>query len=87
MAFFSTLNRNPKSYALGVIAAEYLLRLVPKGTHEYKKFIKPSELRALLAQNGFETIAIKGLEYNPLSNAVKISNNVDVNYMVACIKL
>ena len=87
LAFFSTLNRNPKSYALGVIAAEYLLRLVPKGTHEYKKFIKPSELRALLAQNGFETIAIKGLEYNPLSNAVKISNNVDVNYMVACIKL
>lgn len=85
-AFFSTLNRNLKSYALGVIAAEYILNLVPKGTHEYKKFIKPSEMRSLLSKYGFELSSIRGLEYNPLTQAVKLSNNVDINYMIACRK-
>ncbi len=86
MAFFSTINRNPKSYALGVLAAEYILNLIPKGTHEYKKFIKPSELRSLLSKHGFDVFAIKGIEYNPITEAVKLSNNVDINYMIACHK-
>jgi 2-polyprenyl-6-hydroxyphenyl methylase/3-demethylubiquinone-9 3-methyltransferase len=87
LAFFSTINRNPKSYALGVIAAEYIMNIIPRGTHEYKKFIKPSELSHLLSKHGFEIFVIKGMEYNPLTEVVKISNNVDINYMVACRKI
>ena len=87
VAFFSTLNRNLKSYLLGVIAAEYVLKLIPKGTHEYKKFIKPSELRGMLAKNGFIIEEIVGLEYNPLTKTVKTSHNVDVNYMLSCRKM
>lgn len=86
IAFFSTINRNPKSYALGVIAAEYILNLIPKGTHEYKKFIKPSELHSLLSKNGFEVFDIKGMEYNPITRTSRLSDNVDINYMVACRK-
>ena len=87
IAFFSTINRNPKSYALGVIAAEYILNLIPKGTHEYNKFIKPSELRKLLVKNGFEIFAIKGIEYNPITETASLTNNVDINYMFACRKI
>lgn len=86
MAFFSTLNRNWQSYALGVIAAEYLLKIVPKGTHDYKKFITPAELRAMLVSNGFELIAINGMDYNPINEQATITHNVNVNYMVACVK-
>lgn len=85
-AFFSTINRNVKSYALGVLVAEYMLNLLPKGTHEYKKFIKPSELRNMLSFHGLETFTIKGVLYNPITESVKLSNNVDINYMVACRK-
>lgn len=87
IAFFSTLNRNLKSYALGVIAAEYILKLVPTGTHDYTKFIKPAELRKLLVAHGFELIAINGIDYNPLTENFGISNNTDINYMIACRKI
>ncbi len=86
-AFFSTLNRNYKSYALGVIAAEYVLQLVPKGTHDFQKFIKPSELRQLLRQNCFELIALNGIDYNPITQNFGLGNNTDINYLVACQKI
>lgn len=83
LAFFSTLNRTLKSYALGVLAAEYILKLVPKGTHNYQQFIKPSELRTLLEQYGLNLIEIKGLNYNPFTHNANISNDASINYMVA----
>lgn len=86
VAFFSTLNRNASSYILGVLAAEYIFNLVPRGTHDYKKFIKPSELRIILERCGFELIAISGIDYNPLFNKVGLSNNTSINYLVACQK-
>ncbi len=86
-AFFSTLNRNLKSYILGILAAEYILKLLPAGTHEYKKFIKPFELRNMLIQNNLELIDIKGLSYNPLTKAAHISNDTSINYMVSCRKI
>ena len=81
--FFSTLNRNPKSYLFAIIGAEYVLRLLPKGTHEYAKFIKPSELIAFTRQAGLEMIEIKGMTYNPITQAYKLGEDVDVNYMIA----
>lgn len=86
IAFFSTLNRNLKSYALGVLAAEYILGLVPKGTHDYQKFIKPSELRGMLSLHKLEVIAIQGINYNPLTQNFGLINNTDINYIVACKK-
>ena len=85
-AFFSTLNRNLKSYILGVIAAEYVLKLLPRGTHEYKKFIKPSELNRLLTQSGFSAIDIAGIKYNPLTSTATLSKDIDVSYILACKK-
>ncbi len=82
--FFSTLNRNPKAYLFAVIGAEYLLKLLPRGTHDYAKFIKPSELARFCRQAGLEVAGYKGLEYNPLSRAYSLGDNVDVNYMVHC---
>jgi len=87
MAFFSTLNRNYKSYALGIIAAEYLLKLVPTGTHDYGKFIKPSELRRMLNSHGLEIIAINGINYNPLTQNFGLSEDASINYLVACQKI
>ena len=87
IAFFSTLNRNFKSYALGVFAAEYLLNLVPKGTHDFKKFIRPAELRKILHNHGFEVIALNGIDYNPFSQNFGLGNNTDINYLVACKKV
>jgi 2-polyprenyl-6-hydroxyphenyl methylase/3-demethylubiquinone-9 3-methyltransferase len=84
--FFSTLNRSPKSYLFAIIGAEYLLKLLPKGTHEYAKFIKPSELVAFTRQVGLEMIGIKGLSYNPLTQVYSLSDDVDVNYMIAVSK-
>jgi len=81
--FFSTLNRSPKSYLFAIIGAEYILKLLPKGTHEYSKFIKPSELVAFTRNAGLETIGIKGLSYNPLTQVYSLSDDVDVNYMIA----
>ena len=87
MAFFSTLNRNASSYLLGVVAAEYVFNLVPRGTHDYKKFIKPAELRVILNRCGFELIAISGIDYNPLMNKFGLGSNTTINYLVACHKI
>lgn len=84
MAFFSTLNRTFKGYTLGVLAAEYILKLVPKGTHNYEQFIKPSELRAMLLQYNLNILDIKGLDYNPFNSSAAISHDTSINYMVAC---
>ena len=81
--FFSTLNRSPKSYLFAIIGAEYLLRLLPKGTHEYAKFIKPSELVAFTRQADLEMIGIKGMSYNPITQVYSLGEDVGVNYMVA----
>lgn len=81
--FFSTLNRNPKSYALAILGAEYVLSLLPRGTHEYRKFIKPSELSAWCRQHGLELRHQTGLTYNPLSRRYRlVPHDVSVNYMV-----
>jgi 2-polyprenyl-6-hydroxyphenyl methylase/3-demethylubiquinone-9 3-methyltransferase len=84
--FFSTLNRSPKSYLFAIIGAEYILRLLPKGTHEYTKFIKPSELVAFTRQAGLEMISIKGMSYNPFTQVYSLGEDVDVNYMIAVYK-
>jgi 2-polyprenyl-6-hydroxyphenyl methylase/3-demethylubiquinone-9 3-methyltransferase len=81
--FFSTLNRNPKSYLFAIIGAEYILRLLPKGTHEYAKFIKPSELVAFTRAAGLEMLGMKGLSYNPITQVYSLNEDVDVNYMIA----
>lgn len=80
--FFSTINRNPKAYLHAVIGAEYLLQLLPKGTHEYEKFIKPSELSAWARQAGLDVLALKGMTYNPLNKRYKLESDVSVNYIV-----
>ncbi|MBY0238856.1 MAG: bifunctional 2-polyprenyl-6-hydroxyphenol methylase/3-demethylubiquinol 3-O-methyltransferase UbiG [Burkholderiaceae bacterium] len=85
--FFSTLNRNPKSYLFAVIGAEYVLRLLPKGTHDYAKFITPSELSQYIRNAGLQVDGLKGLGYNPLSKIYSLNDNTDVNYMVACTRL
>jgi 2-polyprenyl-6-hydroxyphenyl methylase/3-demethylubiquinone-9 3-methyltransferase len=82
--FFATLNRNPKSYLFAIIGAEYLLRLLPPGTHDYARFIRPSELDRWIRAAGLHTVDITGLNYNPLTRHYRLSNDVDVNYMMAC---
>lgn len=84
--FFSTLNRNIKSYLHAIIAAEYLLKMLPKGTHDFKKFIAPSELVRMCRQAHLETVTLKGLTYNPITQQYAFSDQVDVNYMIACRK-
>lgn len=81
--FFSTINRNPKSYLFAIIGAEYVLRLLPKGTHDYAKFIKPSELARWIRAAGLDTQDITGMTYNPLLQTYKLDpQDVDVNYLV-----
>jgi 2-polyprenyl-6-hydroxyphenyl methylase/3-demethylubiquinone-9 3-methyltransferase len=80
--FFSTINRNPKSFAFAIIGAEYVLKLLPRGTHEYQKFIKPSELETWARQAGLELKASIGLHYNPLSKHYSLGPNLDVNYLM-----
>ncbi len=80
--FFSTINRNPKAYALAIIGAEYLLRLLPKGTHDYNKFIRPSELGRWLRAAGLELLEVTGMGYNPLTRQYKLCKDIDVNYLV-----
>lgn len=82
--FFSTLNRNPKSYLFAVIGAEYVLKLLPRGTHDYAKFIKPSELARFCRDTGLEVSDITGMSYNPLSREYTLGRDTDVNYMIAC---
>jgi len=80
--FFSTINRNPKSFALMIIGAEYVLQMVPKGTHEYAKFIRPSELESWARNNCLTLDDIKGMTYNPIFQSYKLGNDVDVNYLM-----
>jgi len=82
--FFSTLNRNPKSYLLAVIGAEYILKMLPRGTHDYAKFIKPSELAQSCRNAGLSLENIIGMSYNPLTQVYTLGSNTDVNYMIAC---
>jgi 2-polyprenyl-6-hydroxyphenyl methylase/3-demethylubiquinone-9 3-methyltransferase len=84
--FFSTLNRNPKSYLFAVLGAEYVLNLLPKGTHDYTRFITPAELARMIRAAGLEVVELKGLSYNPLSKIYRLGDNTDVNYLVAARK-
>lgn len=82
--FFSTLNRNPKSYLFAIIGAEYVLRLLPRGTHEYGKFIKPSELTGAVRRSGLEVVEMTGLTYNPITQVYALHpTDVSVNYAIA----
>ncbi len=82
--FFSTINRNPKSYLFAIIGAEYVLKLLPKGTHDFAKFIRPSELARWIRDAGLDNQDITGLTYNPLTGIYKLNpRDIDVNYMVA----
>lgn len=81
--YFSTINRNPKAYAMAVVGAEYILKMLPKGTHEYSKFIRPSELGSWIRQADLQLQDMTGLTYNPLTKTYKLKpSDVDVNYMV-----
>ncbi len=82
--FCSTLNRNPKSYLFAVIGAEYVLKLLPRGTHDYAKFIKPSELAQFCRNAGLDVSNIIGMSYNPLAQTYALGNDTSVNYMLAC---
>lgn len=81
--FFSTLNRNPKAFLFAILGAEYVLQLLPKGTHEYAKFIKPSELARYSRDVGLELTDTRGMEYNPLTRRYWLSGDTSVNYMLA----
>lgn len=78
----STLNRNPKSFAFAIVGAEYLLGLLPRGTHQYRRFIKPSEIAARLRANGLRLRDLSGLSYNPLTGRYALGRDIDVNYLV-----
>ena len=80
--FLSTINRNPKAFALGILGAEYILGMLPRGTHEYRKFIKPSELAAQLRANGLRVSDISGMSYNPLCGRYSLGSDIDVNYLM-----
>lgn len=82
--FFSTLNRNPKSFLFGIVGAEYVLGLVPRGTHEYERFIRPSELAAWARAAQLEVADLTGLHYQPLTDQYSLGGNVDVNYLMHC---
>jgi len=79
---FSTINRNPKSFLFAIIGAEYILNLLPKGTHEFKKFIKPSELSNMMRNSNLEVKEIIGMSYNPLTKKYWLGKDVDVNYLI-----
>lgn len=82
--FFSTLNRHPKAWLLAVFGAEYLLNMLPKGTHDYQRFIRPSELAAWCRASGLQVINITGINYQPLSKQFRLGQDVDVNYLMHC---
>jgi 2-polyprenyl-6-hydroxyphenyl methylase/3-demethylubiquinone-9 3-methyltransferase len=82
--FFSTLNRNPKAFVFAILGAEYVLRMLPRGTHEYERFIRPSELARWCRDAGLALQTSRGLEYNPLTKRYRLSADTSVNYLVAC---
>jgi 2-polyprenyl-6-hydroxyphenyl methylase / 3-demethylubiquinone-9 3-methyltransferase len=81
--FISTINRNPKSFLFAIVGAEYVLNLLPRGTHEYMKFIRPSELAAHCRAAGLELVGSRGMEYNPLTRRYWLSSDTSVNYLIA----
>jgi 2-polyprenyl-6-hydroxyphenyl methylase/3-demethylubiquinone-9 3-methyltransferase len=83
--FLSTLNRNPKAYLFAILGAEYLLRLLPRGTHDYARFIKPSELEAWVRAAGLRVTGLRGMQYHPLTGTYSLGGNLDVNYLAACV--
>jgi 2-polyprenyl-6-hydroxyphenyl methylase/3-demethylubiquinone-9 3-methyltransferase len=85
-AIFSTINRNPKSYLFAVIGAEYVLKLLPKGTHDYARFIRPSELAQWCRASGLRTVEMTGMQYNPLTRRYRLGPDCDVNYLLCCAK-
>lgn len=87
MVFFSTLNRKPKAFLLAIVAAEYVLQMLPKGTHEFKTFIKPSELCKTARSAGLELQSMIGIEYNPLTQRFSLGKDIDVNYIAAFKKI
>jgi 2-polyprenyl-6-hydroxyphenyl methylase/3-demethylubiquinone-9 3-methyltransferase len=80
--FFSTINRSFKSFAFAIVGAEYILRMLPRGTHDYVRFIRPSELSRMARSSGLATIAVSGLHFNPLTRSYRMGGNADVNYFV-----
>jgi 2-polyprenyl-6-hydroxyphenyl methylase/3-demethylubiquinone-9 3-methyltransferase len=82
--FFSTINRNPKSYLFAIIGAEYVLHLLPRGTHDYAKFIKPSELAAMCRRAGLQVSDVTGMTYNPVTRVYSLGPDTDVNYILHC---
>jgi len=84
--FFSTLNRNPKSYLFAVIGAEYVLRMLPRGTHDFARFIKPSELMRWCKQASLEPAEVTGMTYNPLTGRYVLGRDTDVNYLVRAVR-
>ena len=84
--FFSTLNRNAKSFLFAIVGAEHVLKLLPKGTHEYAKFIRPSELAQWCRSSALELTDTRGMEYNPITRRYWLSGDTSVNYMIACRK-
>lgn len=81
-AIFSTLNRHPMAFIQAIVGAEYVLKMLPKGTHSYKEFIKPSELDAMLAQHNLKTTDIQGIQYNPLREQFTLGGKPQVNYLI-----
>jgi 2-polyprenyl-6-hydroxyphenyl methylase/3-demethylubiquinone-9 3-methyltransferase len=84
--FFSTINRNPKSYLFAVIGAEYVLRLLPRGTHDYAKFLKPSELARHCRAAGLTLKSVIGMSYNPITKVYALNNDASVNYLMHCVR-
>ena len=84
--FFSTINRNPKAFLFAIVGAEHVLQLLPKGTHEYARFIRPSELTGWARDAGLDPQGMRGLEYNPFTRRYWLSADTSVNYMIACRK-
>lgn len=84
--FFSTINRNLKSYLLAVVGAEYVLKLLPRGTHDYTRFIRPSELAGMCRRAGLEVTRITGMTYNPFTKVYSLDNDTDVNYILHATK-
>ncbi|WP_297527207.1 bifunctional 2-polyprenyl-6-hydroxyphenol methylase/3-demethylubiquinol 3-O-methyltransferase UbiG [Thiohalobacter sp.] len=82
--FFSTINRNPKSYLFAIVGAEYVLKLLPRGTHDYRKFIRPAELARWARDTGLEVADITGMSYNPFTRVYSLGRDTDVNYLMAC---
>jgi len=84
MVFFSTINRNPKSFVFAILGAEYVLNLLPRGTHEYAKFIRPRELAGFARSAGLDLLELRGLRYNPFTRRFALNDDTGVNYMMAC---